>query len=321
MTRQHSTAVYAPASIGNFSVGFDVLGAAVRPADGTRLGDVVEARPATTFSLQVTGSHAHVVPEDPANNLVTAAYLRYVETLRKRRLPSRPLAVTLHKNLPVASGLGSSAASIVAALVAINQAHENTLENHDLLHLAAQLEGQVSGSSHFDNVAPALLGGLQLMTGQADNPAQSLPFPDHWRLVVSYPGTTMSTQQARSVLPVSVPMETAIDFGRRLASFVHYLHQEKPHQAAALIHDVLAEPYRRALLPGYAAFSTAAKKAGALAVGVSGSGPSVFCLCDNPQTASIVQQLAMETYCAHAEAGKTAFSHICHLDTQGAHEL
>ena len=164
------------------------------------------------------------MPADASENLVTRAYLLYITTLTEKGLAHQPLALTLHKKLPVASGLGSSAASIVAALVAINRVHNQVLSTQDLLELAAQLEGSVSGSPHYDNVAPSLLGGMQLMTGQAHSPALALPFPPHWLMVVSFPGTTVSTHQARKTLPTALPMGDVIAFGRNLANFVHHLH-------------------------------------------------------------------------------------------------
>jgi len=321
MDKQNTFTACAPASIGNFSVGFDVLGAAIVPIEGPLLGDVVQARPAETFSLQVTGSHAHVVPDNPAENLVTTTYLRFVQAVRERRLASRPLALTLHKNLPIASGLGSSASSIVATLLAINHACGKPLNSAEMLVLAAELEGSVSGSPHYDNVAPALLGGLQLMTGMPDEPSRGLPFPEHWRLVVSFPGTAINTQAARAAIPEAVPLASAVAFGRNLANFIDALHRADSLQAAHYLQDPLAEPHRLALLKGYSDYSRAARQAGALAVGISGSGPTVFAVCDTPSTAEAIRQLAVETYCARPDADKTAFNHICTLDQKGARLL
>ncbi len=312
---------YAPASIGNFSVGFDLLGAAIAPVDGPLLGDVVEATPAPTYALRVTGTHAQVVPVDPAENLVTKTYLRFVDALHQRRLPSQPLALTLHKNLPVASGLGSSAASIVATLLAVNHACDKPLTTAELLMLAAELEGNVSGSPHFDNVAPSLLGGLQLMTGLQTEPARTLPFPDDWLLVVSFPGTAVSTRAARQAVPRKMPVNTAIAYARNLANFIHLLHTGEAAQAATFVRDVVAEPHRLSLLPGYEDFAHQAREAGALAVGISGSGPTVFALCENMTTARELQQLALATYCASPDEDKDAFSHICQLDQTGARLL
>jgi homoserine kinase len=321
MKNNQTFTAFAPASIGNFSLGFDVLGAAIAPLDGQALGDCVSACPADTYSLQVKGRQAHVVPADASENLVTRAYLLYINTLTEKGLASQPLALTLHKNLPVASGLGSSAASIVAALVAINHAHNQALSTQELLELAAQLEGSVSGSPHYDNVAPSLLGGLQLMTGQAQSPALALPFPLHWLMVVSFPGTAVSTHQARKALPTALPIEDTIAFGRNLANFVHHLHTGNHRAAAAYVEDPIALPHRLPLLPGFAEYAKHAKAAGAQAVGISGSGPTVFALCETMATARTLQKLALEGYCANPDEDKSAFSHICQLDTEGARLL
>ncbi len=320
MNKKRTISVYAPASIGNFSVGFDVLGLAVAPVDGELLGDVVHAAPAPTYALTVTGPYVRAVPAG-SDNLVTRAYLAMVQALAERQRPSVPLALTLEKRLPVGSGLGSSASSIVAALVAINHAWGKPLDDASLLQLAGRLEGTVSGDTHFDNVAPSLLGGLQLMSGQEACPSHRLPFPGSWWLVVSYPGTAITTRQARDVLPASVPMCDAVAFGRNMANFVHALDRQDAGEAARFVTDPLAEPYRRQLLPGFAEFSRQAREAGALAVGISGSGPSVFALCDGPKSAQAVQELALAGYCACPDADKTAFSWICRQDDRGACRL
>mgnify|MGYP001350693308 CR=1 FL=1 len=115
-----TTRAYAPASIGNVSLGFDVLGAALAPVDGTELGDVVEVKDADTFSLTATGPFAHKLPVGADNNIVTLCYAHFFEEMVKAGKPTRHVELILCKNLPIGSGLGSSASSIVAAFHALN---------------------------------------------------------------------------------------------------------------------------------------------------------------------------------------------------------
>ncbi len=157
-----SVVVYAPASIGNVSVGFDVLGAAVSPIDGTLLGDRVKVESHDEpFALQAVGHFVDKLPSDPKQNIVYDCWRVYARELDKKRISLLSLKMTLEKNMPIGSGLGSSACSIVAALDALNRFHDEALNPTELLALMGEMEGQISGGVHYDNVAPCFLGGLQ----------------------------------------------------------------------------------------------------------------------------------------------------------------
>ena len=180
-----------------------------------------------------------------------------------------PLNITLDKRLPVGSGLGSSASSIVATLVALNQYFGRPLDRPALLNLMAEMEGSISGEVHLDNIAPCLLGGLRLcMPGGARQ--YGLPWPGHWQSVVAWPGTRLETRPAREVLPTSYDRKTIVTHGAQFALFVHQLHQGEASAAAKCMVDLLAEPYRKSLLPGFEEARTALSQMGALATGISG---------------------------------------------------
>ena len=156
--------VYAPASIGNVSVGFDVLGAAVSPIDGTLLGDRVLVKSGNApFDLKTAGSFVSKLPDNPKENIVYDCWQVFARELDKKGVALLPVEVTLEKNMPIGSGLGSSACSIVAALDALNRFHGQPLNEMELLALMGEMEGKISGGIHYDNVAPCYLGGLQLM--------------------------------------------------------------------------------------------------------------------------------------------------------------
>lgn len=163
--------VYAPASSANMSVGFDVLGAAVTPVDGALLGDVVTVEAAETFSLNNLGRFADKLPSEPRENIVYQCWERFCQELGKQI----PVAMTLEKNMPIGSGLGSSACSVVAALMAMNEHCGKPLNDTRLLALMGELEGRISGSIHYDNVAPCFLGGMQLMIEENDIISQQVP--------------------------------------------------------------------------------------------------------------------------------------------------
>jgi homoserine kinase len=313
---------YAPASIGNVGLGFDLLGAALKPIDGSLLGDEVDIEVAEQFSLVVKGRFADKLPPDPNSNIVTRCYQHFLAVLEqqghaKNTIPA--LKMTLHKHLPIGSGLGSSASSIVAALHGLNQFFavyfgKVPFTENELLLVMGELEGQISGSVHYDNVAPCFLGGLTLMAERTEQVALKLPIFENWYWVSCYSGLNVSTAAARNILPKQVSMSDTIQFGRQLAVFIDALYRKDEKLAAAMMLDVIAEPYRKSLLPKFDESRAFAEQHGALAFGISGSGPTVFAVCDNLENANIINQWLADNYIQN----DTGFSHICQLDSSGA---
>lgn len=305
--------VYAPASSANMSVGFDVLGAAVTPVDGALLGDYVTVEAAEQFSLKNLGRFASKLPDEPRENIVYQCWERFCQEIDK----TVPVAMTLEKNMPIGSGLGSSACSVVAGLVAMNEFCGKPLNDTRMLALMGELEGRISGSVHYDNVAPCFLGGMQLMIEENDIISQQVPCFDDWLWVLAYPGITVSTAEARAILPAQYRRQDCISHGRHLAGFIHACYTRQPALAAKLMQDVIAEPYRARLLPGFSEARSAAEDIGALSCGISGSGPTLFAVCDNPETA---QRMA-DWLAQHYLQNQNGFVHICRLDTAGARVL
>lgn len=317
---ERSLSVYAPASIGNLSVGFDALGLALAPADGTLLGDRVRLAPlsasAQDWELELEGPFADALPADPEENVVIACCRAYQEAAAGQGQDIEPLRVTLDKRLPIGSGLGSSASSIVAALEALNRWHDHLLKSRELFQLMARMEGGISGEIHLDNVAPCLYGGLRLCPpgGFREYP---LPWPGAWLAVVCWPGTRLVTREARAVLPAEFPRKTTVQHGARFAEFVHALHTGNVKLAAECVVDHLAEPYRRKLLPGFDEAKVELASIGALAVGISGSGPTVFALVDDPAVAEAVASWLGDNYIRN----DTGFVHVCRADLGGARSV
>ncbi|MGG2143337.1 homoserine kinase [Symbiopectobacterium sp. RP] len=305
--------IYAPASIGNVSVGFDVLGAAVTPVDGSLLGDCVTVTAAESFSLRNEGRFVGKLPSEPKENIVYQCWKRFCQEVGK----TIPVAMTLEKNMPIGSGLGSSACSVVAGLMAMNEFCGKPLDDTRLLALMGELEGRISGSVHYDNVAPCFLGGIQLMIEQNGIISQPVPAFDDWLWVMAYPGIKVSTAEARAILPAQYRRQDCISHGRYLAGFIHACHTRQPALAAALMQDVIAEPYRTRLLPWFAEARQAAKDIGALACGISGSGPTLFSVCDDMEKAQRLASWLQDNYLQNDEG----FVHICRLDTTGARQL
>lgn len=306
---------FAPASTGNFSVGFDLLGAAFEAVDGTLLGDELQILgEAPVLSLQLSGRYVHQLPADSQDNLILSSFYAFEQKVG-RSLPR--LALHLVKHLPVGSGLGSSACSIVVACYAFNDYFGKPLSERALLELTAECEGGVSGAVHYDNVAPSLHGGLQLMLPESSLLYRQLPWFAHWQVVLSYPGTVLSTKAARAVLPAALTLKHSIQFAGTVARFVAALYCQDETEALAALKDVVAEPARTPLIPELPAIRAALLAQGVGHVGISGAGPTLFALCTTPAQADF----ALQYFKTHYEKNADAMTHICRLAPAGARVL
>ena len=311
---------YAPASIGNVAAGFDLLGAALAPLDGSLLGDLVHVDHAREASFQITGPFAHALADDTRPNLALRARDLFIEAVRAGGDGAGPFAITLEKRLPVASGLGSSASSIVATLVGLQALCGDPLSGSDLLDLAGRAEGLTSGGRHLDNVAPSLLGGLQLLVPGREGHAATrrLPWPADLLLVVVHPAYQLSTAKSRGVLPERPGWAEAVDFAGNLASLVQALHNDDRALLARCLRDPIVEVHRAPLVPGFRAAQAAAKEAGALGCSLSGSGPSVFAVAEEEGQAGAISEAIRKAF---ANAGLESRSWLCALDPEGARVL
>ena len=273
---------FAPVSAGNFIVGFDLLGAAFTDADASAelFGDIVHMETQDAFELCVVGAYAGVLPAAPGDNIVAACVDAYRDALRAEGGIFDPrFRMTLEKRLPVGSGLGSSASSIVAALVALNAWHGQALDKAALLRVAGVMEGRISGGVHYDNVAPSLLGGLQLMLPEG-GACRPIPLPPSWRFVIHYPGIEVSTRAARAVLPERYALSEVVRFGQYLAAFVSAAERADEAGMLSALRDELIVPHRAKLVPGFASAQVAAMNAGAKGFGLSGYRLTVLAICD-----------------------------------------
>ena len=322
-----SVSVFAPASIGNVNVGFDILGLAVKPLDGTLLGDVVTVSPSNDGDqLAVTGDFAHKLPSDVKLNIVWQCLLLFNKELFASKQATVAVKISLDKRMPVGSGLGSSACSVVAAIAGLNafyeKYHQFSFSKQALLKMMGKMEAQISGSLHYDNVAPCFLGGMQLMVPDHDIIARNLPPFQDCYFVMAYPGIEISTKAARDILPDAYSRADLISFGQNLATFVDACHRADKAQAFAVLTDVVAEPYRKSILPGYSEAASYLTQQGCLAVGISGSGPTLFCVTDNLAKAREFASWLNNHYLQTSATGSSeGFVHICQADTQGAVSL
>ena len=322
-----SVSVFAPASIGNVNVGFDVLGLAVKPIDGTLLGDIVTVTHSNADDqLEVTGDFAKKLPGDVKDNIVWHCLVLFNQQLLEHKQDVAKVKLTLEKRMPVGSGLGSSACSVVAALAGLNafyhKYHQFSFNDKALLKMMGQMEAQISGSLHYDNVAPCFMGGMQLMVPDKEVIARKLPAFEDCYYVMAYPGIEVSTKAARDILPLDYSRADLISFGQNLATFVDACHRDDKAEAYAVLTDIVAEPYRHSILPGYSEAVSYLKQQGCLAVGISGSGPTLFCVTDDKDKAAQFAIWLTENYLQTLANGVSeGFVHVCQPDNQGAVSL
>ncbi|MXP51118.1 homoserine kinase [Pantoea sp. SoEX] len=305
--------IYAPASIGNVNVGFDVLGVAIAPIDGSILGDCVTVRSSNHFKLYNIGHFANKLPNNTEDNIIYQCWQYFCKKINT----ITPVEIILEKNLPIGSGLGSSACSIVAGLVAINEFFGNPLDNNELLLLMGNLEGYISHSIHYDNVAPCFLGGMQFILEENNIISQKIPFFNDLLWVISYPGINISTAQARSILPLQYCRNDCIKHSQLLAGFIHACYTNQLNLALMLMRDIIAEPYRIKLLPNFLKVQKELQTIGAMVCGISGSGPTIFTICKKIDQANLVAEWLKNNYLRSSDG----FVHICRIDNFGARKL
>ena len=283
---------FAPASIGNVGVGFDMLGLALSGA-----GDRVMARRVDGDRVsvaEVRGLDGEIHPYLSTNADENTASIA-AQALWDAHGDAGGVELQVHKGIPLQSGMGSSAASAVAAVVASNALLASPLEVEALLPYALAGEKYARGGMHTDNVAPSLLGGLILSPGVLLPDIIRLPTPAGVSTVLLHPDLQVNTAQARRVLPKSVSMKLWLDQQGLLAGFIHACESGNIDLIGKSLRDVVIEPHRKANVACFDGVVAAATASGALGCTLSGSGPSIFALCRENDARNVAS--AMEQAC------------------------
>lgn len=303
-----AASAFAPASVGNIGVGFDLLGHSI---DGPR--DIAHVRRIDEPVVRIDAIRAapraddarlaavaEALPREAAGNTAGAALMKMRETLSL----SHGFALELEKGIALGSGLGGSAASCVAALVAASALLDAPLPREALYAFALDGESVSSGSRHGDNVAPMLLGGVVLATATR---MVALPVPGFLHCVVIHPDQVLETRRARAVLAEPYPLHAVVEQSTHLALFLTGLQRGDVALIREGLRDVLVEPRRAALIPGFAQVKSAALDHGALGASISGGGPSVFAWFTSRAEA---EAAAPAMRAGFADAGFDARSHV-----------
>ncbi len=278
-----SAKAFAPATVANVACGFDVLGLAMDEP-----GDTVVAERADEPGVSLTSISGEDgrLPLDPETNTATVAASHLLE--QKNVDPSVGVAVALTKGLPLASGMGSSAASAVAAVVAVDHLLELRASRAELLKSALEGERVAAGAGHADNAAACLYGGFVLVRSVETLDVIQLPIPDGLAVAVVRPHLEVSTKDSRVLLGDVVKLESAVAQWANLGALVAGLYTEDWELIARALVDHVAEPVRSQNVPAFDDVKRAALDEGALGCSLSGSGPSLFALCRDLDTAERV---------------------------------
>ncbi len=287
LTQKEATA-FAPASVANVAVGFDILGFAF-----PSLGDRVKVRqlPGELGLVRISPvSGSPDLPLDPKKNTATRGLLRLLKDLNL----DFGFQVEIEKGIPIGSGLGGSAASAVAAAVAANALLPQSLSLEELLPYCLDGEEVASGARHGDNIVPSLYGGLQLVRSLDPLDILQVSIPKQLFCVVIHPEAQIETRAARAILKPEIPLKKFVAQSANLAGFIAACYRSDFALMRRSLKDLIIEPQRKSLIPGFDEIQAAALGAGALGSSISGSGPSVFALCEGEACAQEVKNQMVE---------------------------
>lgn len=284
-----SVKAFAPATVANVSCGFDILGFAI-----DAMGDYVEITRKEKSGLRVVSieDDGGKLPWEVEKNTCAVAIQAMLDDYGQQV----GMDIALRKGLPLGSGMGSSAASAVAALIAANRLLGDPYERKNLLPFAIAAEKAACGAGHADNVAPSLLGGFVLVRDYHPLDVIKLHVPDGLYCTLLHPHYELKTADSRSVLRDSIPLKHSTIQSGNVAGFIAGLYQEDFELISRSMRDVIAEPYRAVLLPGFYEIREALKTAGALGMGISGSGPTLFALSQGSEKSEAIAKAAKEIY-------------------------
>jgi homoserine kinase len=305
-----SATVFAPATVANVAVGFDLLGFALSGVGDTVTVSRREPGEGDPITLSV-GASEIVVPSEPGRNTAAVA----LEALRRDLGLADRFHIELRKGIPLGSGMGGSAASAVGAVVAANALLASSLPRERLLGYAIEGERSASGAAHPDNAAPCLYGGLTLTLTRPRLEVLSIPVPGSIHCILVHPHMELETRRAREVLSPTLALATHVEQSGHLAGFLAACFRGNTALIGRHLRDVVIEPQRASLVPGFEQVQRAAREAGALGCSLSGSGPSLFAWAEGPQ---IIGEVRIAMQQAFENEGLASDTWISPVDAPGA---
>ena len=261
--------IFCPASVANFSCGFDVLGFCLNG-----IGDEIIIRKSSNKGLNISRITGAKLPFDPKKNVATIA----ASAILKNFNLDYGFDFEIKKNIKPGSGIGSSAASAVGAVYGINKLIGNPFKRNELIKFALEGEKFASKAEHADNIAPALFGGFTLVRSNKTLDVIKLPYPKMLYVTILHPEIELKTAHARSILKKSIPLNDFIKQSGNLAALISALYTNNYNLISRSLKDYIIEPHRSKLIPQFDLLKKTAISSGALGSGISGSGPSIFAL-------------------------------------------
>ena len=280
--------IAVPATVANLVCGFDILGMALNDPN-----DIMELELLDEPIININHTDDYGLPADADKNVAGVALQAFMDEYDK----NIGFNVTVHKNIKPGSGLGSSAAGSAGAVVAANHLLNNYFSKEDLVRFAMNGEKLATGVKHADNVAPCIYGGITLVRSVFPLDIISLAAPNLFVTVV-HPQIEVKTADARQILRKEVQLKNAIKQWGNIAGLVAGILKNDIPLIGRSLEDVIIEPVRSILIPGFDDVKKKSKEAGALGGGISGSGPSIFMLSENETIAKEIEQVITEIYAA-----------------------
>lgn len=307
--KKNSVKVFAPASVANMGAGFDVMGMAL---DG--VGDILEMSACEGDGLVIENESGVDLPADIEKNVITPVVRSFMAELGKKAM----IRIKVVSKILPGSGIGSSAASSSAAAWGMNELFDRPFSDEELVEFAMEGEALLSGTHHADNVAPALLGGVVFMRGYGPLDMVRLPVPENFWCSVVHPHITVKTAEARAVLPEEIPLRTAVKQWGNVGGLVAGFALKDMGLISRSMVDVVVEPYRKRFIPSYDTLKENLMACGALAANISGSGPSVFAVCDSREKAEELSRVMKQHF---DSLGIENDVYVSHVLPQGARTL
>lgn len=295
--------IKACATIANLSCGFDIIGLCVsNPYDVVEIS-ITEGSPNVTISeIQCIDDE---LPYNPDMNTAGKPILNMLRQIDE----SISVDLKIFKGIPTCSGMGSSSASAVAAVYGFNKLIGNQFNNNQLLDFAAEGEKVAAGSRHYDNISPCLLGGTVLLVERNPLEYVKLNSPKLYCVLV-HPNIKIKTKDSRSVIPHSISLLDASKQWGYVGGLVHGIHTNSKTLIAKSMKDIIVEPNRSKLIPGFDEIKKTAIKLGAIGCSISGSGPAVFAFADNTDLANKIAQNTKKIFKTYSIESKSFISEI-----------
>ncbi len=296
--------IFSPATVANVACGFDVLGFCL-----DSVGDEMVIRKVEKKGIKITKIKGFDLPFETELNVAGVSALAMYEVIN----PDCGFEIDIYKKIKPGSGIGSSAASAAGSVFGMNELLGRPFNKTELTQFATKGEALANGCEVADNVA-ALFGGFTLVKSIQPLEVLQIPSPNNLYATIIHPQIEIKTSESRAILPTQVKLSDAITQMANLGSLVHSLHTNNYKLMQKSLHDVIIEPHRSKLIPHYYEVKNAALNEGALGSGISGSGPSVFSLCEGIETANKVRDAISKVY------SKTRIEfdiHVSKINTEG----